>query len=269
MVITMAGQLKQLFVMMICGFLFALAYDLIRLFRRVIPHTELHTAAEDILFWLFGAVIFELLIFWLNSGQIRAFMFLGVFIGAMIYLTVISAFFLKLSTLVIEYTFKIIYLLLYPLRVTCETIMAIFEYFVNFFKKALIKYSKYAKIYSAMGRGYIAGILRSIRGNVTVAGKKNGNRKNKKNKFNIFIIMCLLVLMVMFFFAMYTQASEYFEMKEELQQTYKEQAKAVKKNQDAVSEMIYHDSDEYIEKIARERLNLVKPNEIVFIDENK
>ena len=81
--------------------------------------------------------------------------------------------------------------------------------------------------------------------------------------------MGILILILVFSFAMYIQASEYFELRDQLKQVYAEQDKAVIKNQKAVHEMLYHDSDEFMEKIARERLGWVKPNEIVFIDENK
>ncbi len=95
------------------------------------------------------------------------------------------------------------------------------------------------------------------------------SRQKKIKKFNIMLNLFTLLIVIVFAFAMYVQASEYFELKDELEQCYSEQYKAVKKNQATVTEMEYHDSDEYIEKIARERLGMVKPNEIVFIDENK
>ena len=90
-------------------------------------------------------------------------------------------------------------------------------------------------------------------------------RKKRIPKFNIFFCFGMLILIFIFAFAMYVQASEYFEMKEQMEQSYKEQARAVEKNQEALNEIIYHDSDAYVEKVAREKLGLVKPNEIVFV----
>ena len=43
-----------------------------------------------------------------------------------------------------------------------------------------------------------------------------------------------------------------------------------KKNAEKISKQEeYRNSDEYVEEIARERLSLVKPNEILFVDINK
>ncbi|MBQ6554361.1 MAG: septum formation initiator family protein [Firmicutes bacterium] len=69
--------------------------------------------------------------------------------------------------------------------------------------------------------------------------------------------------------ALYIKAADLYEYKSQLAQAKKEQQQAVDKNLSLMYEITYQDTDAYIEKVARERLNLVKPNEIVYIDENK
>ena len=103
--------------------------------------------------------------------------------------------------------------------------------------------------------------------------KKRTKRKaaKKKNK-NLIGVLCAIFLTVLFFVmvgAMYVRAEILFETRQQLEQCQKEQKKVVDKNRELVNKIAYHDSDKYIEKIAREQLGLVKPNEIVFVDENK
>ena len=91
----------------------------------------------------------------------------------------------------------------------------------------------------------------------------------KRKRFNG--LLCAVIIFIFLFFAytMFVHAEEYFQTRQQLEQCYKEQQKAVARNIELVNSIAYHDSDEYIERIAREQLGLVKPNEIVFIDKNK
>lgn len=93
--------------------------------------------------------------------------------------------------------------------------------------------------------------------------------KRKVKRLNGLFCISVIILLLIFACAMYVRAEELMATKAQLEQSYKEQKKAVSKNIELVNKIAYHDSDEYIEKLAREQLGLVKPNEIVFIDENK
>ena len=172
MIITMAGQLKQLAAMMICGFLLALAYDLIRFFRRAVPHNNIFIALEDMVFWPIAAVITFLAILWLDFGQIRGFMLMGEAMGAVVYYVLISAVFLKISMFLFCIAKKMTGILLYPFWVTLSTVRSIFEYFVNFLKKLLQNLLSYGKIKIAFVKGQIASISKN-RGNK----KWHGERK--------------------------------------------------------------------------------------------
>ncbi len=93
-------------------------------------------------------------------------------------------------------------------------------------------------------------------------------RKTKK-RFNGFICLGVVIMIMIFGFAMYVEAEEYFAVKHQLEAAVKEREAATAKNIELINDISYHDSDAYIEKLAREQLGLVKPNEIVYIDENK
>ena len=144
----MAGQLKQLLIMMICGFLLAFAYDGIRLLRRIFPHSLFYIGVEDVLFWLFGAAFFFGLVLWLDFGQIRLFLVFGATVGAIVYYAAVSPVFLEISGYVINAVFAFVGFLLYPFKIVFGTFIQSFEYFVNFFKKLLKKALKCGKIYT-------------------------------------------------------------------------------------------------------------------------
>ena len=58
------------------------------------------------------------------------------------------------------------------------------------------------------------------------------------------------------------------EYNEKIQQLNEEIDAANKKNEDLKYQTEYKNSNEYIEKIARDKLGMVKNNEIIFYDNN-
>ena len=146
MVVTLAFQLKQLLVMMICGFVFAFLYDILRAFRRTVPHGLFYISVEDLFFWLFCSVGIFMAVLRLNYGQMRLFLVLGAIIGAAFYYWLISPVFLKMS-MIVSNIFKLcLKILLSPFVITAETLNVIFKHFVNNLKKVLKKYKKYGKM---------------------------------------------------------------------------------------------------------------------------
>ncbi len=91
----------------------------------------------------------------------------------------------------------------------------------------------------------------------------------KKKRWNAALSILSLTIFAIFACAMYVRYRDLCGMQQQLEESCKQQRKVISKNIELVNKIAYHDSDEYIEKIARDQLGLVKPNEIVFIDENK
>lgn len=65
------------------------------------------------------------------------------------------------------------------------------------------------------------------------------------------------------------QAQQKLEYESEIQALQEEISQASDVSVRLNEQIEYQDSDEFIEELARERLNLVKSNEIVFVDKNK
>lgn len=71
---------------MFCGMFLCGIYDCIRVFRRiVIHHTQIWIFVEDILFWLYGAMVIFKVAYLMNDGIIRGFSLMGFVLGALIY----------------------------------------------------------------------------------------------------------------------------------------------------------------------------------------
>lgn len=65
-------------------------YDWLRCLRRMIVHNNVFIALEDIIFWLFWTYFIIDSIHQYNYGSLRGYVFLGIAVGAVLYLTTIS-----------------------------------------------------------------------------------------------------------------------------------------------------------------------------------
>lgn len=96
----------------------------------------------------------------------------------------------------------------------------------------------------------------------------NGNGKNKKKSLKIYICV-ILAIFGLFSGAIYMQYKTMLKLEVIENQLESEIEEQNKRFNELTEQSKYRDSDEYIEKIAREQLGFVKPNEKLFIDQNK
>ena len=73
-----------------------LIYDLLRAFRREIPHAAVIVILEDSLFGSLVCIGCYALFFWKNQGALRIYGFLGFAFGALLYIRWISPWMLRL-----------------------------------------------------------------------------------------------------------------------------------------------------------------------------
>ena len=78
-------------------------------------------------------------------------------------------------------------------------------------------------------------------------------------------------LLLFFFFGSFFLREQYILYKlSKVQKTYQVQLNNIKKqNQILLNEIKLSKRSDYIENLAREKLGLAKPNEIIFLDKNK
>lgn len=97
------------------------------------------------------------------------------------------------------------------------------------------------------------------------------NNVKKKKKFRIFRISNLVFLAIFGYFV-YTYADQQVKLDKYNSEIESYQAQIDSKNEELkfyVSDKSTETSDEYIEKVARETLGLVKPYEKIYIDVSK
>lgn len=77
-------------------------YDILRVFRRVIPHGILLISLEDIGFWIYCAAKVFLLMYHESNGMLRWFAVLGALAGMFLYKKLVSPFWMKYVTLILK-----------------------------------------------------------------------------------------------------------------------------------------------------------------------
>lgn len=91
-----------LFYALLMGIFITFVYDILRIVRRVIPHGNLLISLEDIGFWIYcGAKVF-LLMYHESNGTLRWFAVLGAMVGMLLYKKLVSPFFVKYVSLLLQ-----------------------------------------------------------------------------------------------------------------------------------------------------------------------
>ena len=78
-----------------------LLYDMIRMLRRIFLHGIIWISIEDFFYWLIVGVYFFLRLCQVNDGIIRAYILLGMALGAWIYYMLFSRYFVRWLTKII------------------------------------------------------------------------------------------------------------------------------------------------------------------------
>ncbi len=132
------------------GIILLLVYDLIRIFRRLVPHGTVWIGIEDLLFWIGSAVALFAMLYQENSGYIRGFAIGGVVIGMLLYNLLLSRLVVKVSVLILK---KVLFVVSRPLAWTARILRRPAGFLrktakkvLRFFKKQLKKVWKTVKI---------------------------------------------------------------------------------------------------------------------------
>lgn len=96
------------------GAFLAFVYDVIRVLRMLIPHKDIVVDIQDLVFWVFTAwKVFSTLVVY-NHGTLRAYAFLGMFLGVVIYALTLSRLILFIIRKIVPYWKRCVHILLYP-----------------------------------------------------------------------------------------------------------------------------------------------------------
>jgi spore cortex biosynthesis protein YabQ len=109
------------------GMAIALVYDIFRIFRKAVKTGGLVTYAEDLLFWLIVAFIMFLTIYYSNDGELRVYLFIGAFLGIVLYTLLFSRIIMGSSLFIIKMSAKVISALIFFISYPVRLIFKIME----------------------------------------------------------------------------------------------------------------------------------------------
>ena len=138
------NQMYLFLIFIVDGILIGLLFDFFRIARKVFQTSDVMTYVEDILFWILTGFIVLYSIFVFNNGELRLFMFLGILLGAFIYMLWISSYIIKINVKIINFIKKVLSIILTPFHFVFINIR---KSFTNFYIKIgnLLKKSKKEK----------------------------------------------------------------------------------------------------------------------------
>ncbi|MBE5884679.1 MAG: spore cortex biosynthesis protein YabQ [Lachnospiraceae bacterium] len=116
----MASENVFLFYALLMGIFITFVYDILRIFRRVVPHGNFLVSLEDIAFWIYCATEVFLLMYHESNGTLRWFAILGAMVGMLLYKKLVSAFLVKYVSFLLQKLLillsKVMRILLKPFR---------------------------------------------------------------------------------------------------------------------------------------------------------
>lgn len=134
------NQAYLFLVFSLTGVVIGILFDFFRILRRTIKTGNIATYIQDILFWILTGILILYNIWYFNNGEIRVYMFLGIIIGTLIYMSTLSNIFVKLFTKILSTIIKILELpfktIISFFRKIITSILAIFS---KFFRKLKTK----------------------------------------------------------------------------------------------------------------------------------
>ena len=117
----MAQNQAYLFlVFTLTGVIIGVLFDFFRILRRTIKTSNIITYIEDILFWILTGLLILYNIWYFNNGEIRIYMFLGIIMGVLIYMSTLSNILIKIFS-------KILQVIIKTIELPIKTIFSVFR----------------------------------------------------------------------------------------------------------------------------------------------
>lgn len=98
------------------GIIIGLLFDFFRILRKSFKTSNILTYIEDILFWTISGIIMMYTIYIYCNGEIRWYMFVGIGIGATVYILTVSKYIVKVTVKIINLFKKITIIILKPFK---------------------------------------------------------------------------------------------------------------------------------------------------------
>lgn len=112
------------------GILIGIVFDIFRILRKSFKTTDFITYIEDTLFWIASGIITIYFLFVFNNGEIRFYIFIGIFLGVALYILSISKYFIKINVKLIallkNLLEKFLCVILYPIKLILKILKRTF-----------------------------------------------------------------------------------------------------------------------------------------------
>lgn len=112
------------------GIFIGVLFDIFRVLRRSFKTSDIITYIQDVLFWILTGFILLYSVFTFSNGEIRFYMFLGVFIGSLVYMLMFSKYFININVKIISIfkniIKKIFSIIIFPIKIIIKFIRKLF-----------------------------------------------------------------------------------------------------------------------------------------------
>ena len=127
------------------GILLAMFYDVVRIFRKLIKHSNWLVQIEDGLYWLFCIMIAFSVLYSYNFADLRIFVFIGMLLGSILYLCTLSILFMKIATWCIDLIEKVLRYIIGIVLIPVNWIIYLVKIPLRFMRKQCISANTYGK----------------------------------------------------------------------------------------------------------------------------
>lgn len=136
-------QAASLGVSILIGGALFLLYDILRIFRRVVPHGNFWIGVEDFFYWLCCTAVVFVMLYQENDGMVRGFSIGGIVFGMLLYYLLLSRFVIRINVKVFCTVFGVTGRFL---RVIFRPFRKQKKKFTSFFRKQLKKVYRAVKM---------------------------------------------------------------------------------------------------------------------------
>ena len=127
--ISLSYQAFSFLVMVVCGFLCGLIFDLFRALRRHRKSACSVVAVQDIVFWILEASFVYFVAFKLNYAHIRVYEIVALVIGSWLYFMTASVYLLGFLCTVVSYVQKVVDIIFVPIKKILGFVSRVFARF--------------------------------------------------------------------------------------------------------------------------------------------
>lgn len=127
------NQLYTFLLFILTGIVIGIVFDIFRIFRRSFKTNDIINYIQDILFWFVTGCILLFSIFTFNNGELRGYIFIGIILGLVLHLIVLSKYLINMFLKIINLLRRIIG---YPIH-----LLLVFtkKYIINPFSKLFLE----------------------------------------------------------------------------------------------------------------------------------